>query len=346
MLGIYADRIAGGVSAVSVESDGVRVGEIGEAGFAAYRPEAQAVIAEAIADGGAASACAAGRVVEDIAAGLVDRLGGAEMIGFHGETLHHQPLRRETRQAGDGQMLADAAGLPVVWDFRDADMTMGGAGRPLLPVFLHALMNGQGATCVFDFGRVMTLMFVDPGKDPAEPGALLAFDAAPGLARLQTAPDSRTEQAVASFGSALKFPDWDDAVVENLCDAAYAMKIPPKVLDRDDFPQLSVAQIGVGSACAAIAVSAAGAAQHLPAIPARFFLSGAGAAIPGFDRLLSAALGEPVESLDAICAPLALRPAMVAYLAARVSAGLPTTYPATTGIAAPTGGGVISFPRG
>src|SRR5450631_792887 len=63
----------------------------------------------------------------------------ADIIGFHGQTILHQPERRRTRQIGDAAVLARATGTEVACDFRTADVAAGGEGAPLVPVFHAAL---------------------------------------------------------------------------------------------------------------------------------------------------------------------------------------------------------------
>jgi anhydro-N-acetylmuramic acid kinase len=84
-------------------------------------------------------------VVETAHAELLARFPDAALLGVHGQTLAHDPRGRGTHQAGDGSLLAEALGKPVVWDFRRADVEMGGEGAPLAPFFHFACARRIGA---------------------------------------------------------------------------------------------------------------------------------------------------------------------------------------------------------
>ena len=111
-----------------------------------------------------------------------------EVVGFHGQTLAHEPRGRGTHQLGDGDALAEALECDTVWDFRSADVALGGEGAPLAPFFHFACAQWTGATAPVAFlnlGGVGNLTWVDPTRGtPEAPGALLAFDTGPANAPL------------------------------------------------------------------------------------------------------------------------------------------------------------------
>ena len=71
----------------------------------------------------------AAELVETAHAELLSEFSGAEIVGFHGQTLAHEPGGRGTHQAGDGSILAEVLELPVIWDFPQQRCGTGRAGR-------------------------------------------------------------------------------------------------------------------------------------------------------------------------------------------------------------------------
>src|SRR5579863_122170 len=110
----------------------------------------------------------------------------AELVGCHGQTLYHQGeaapfLGRKlavTWQTGEGAILAARVGVPVVSDFRPADMAAGGKGAPLVP-FLDFLLyrDGRVGRIVQNIGGIANLTAIPAG---ASIDQVLAFDTGPG----------------------------------------------------------------------------------------------------------------------------------------------------------------------
>ena len=65
-----------------------------------------------------------------------------DFIGFHGQTIYHDPLEKISKQIGDGNLLSQLTKKTVVYDFRQNDIKNGGEGAPLAPIF-HRLIVKQ-----------------------------------------------------------------------------------------------------------------------------------------------------------------------------------------------------------
>jgi anhydro-N-acetylmuramic acid kinase len=109
-----------------------------------------------------------------------------ELVGCHGQTLYHQPRpaayagRRFacTWQLGEAQLIANTLGIPVVSNFRPADMLAGGQGAPLVPLMDYVLFaDARRGRVLQNIGGIANLTAIPPG---AAPESLIAFDTGPG----------------------------------------------------------------------------------------------------------------------------------------------------------------------
>ena len=64
-----------------------------------------------------------------------------DLVGFHGQTIFHDPQNKITKQLGDGNLLSQLTKKTVVYDFRKKDLENGGQGAPLTPIFHNLLSN-------------------------------------------------------------------------------------------------------------------------------------------------------------------------------------------------------------
>lgn len=352
-LGAMSGTSLDGVDAAMVLTDGEQVLDFGPHAYRPYSEAERGVIRLALGRWpGEPGVAEAAEVVETAHVELLSRFTGAELVGFHGQTLAHDPRGRGTHQAGNGEMVALALGVSTVWDFRSADVQMGGQGAPLVPFFHHALARRLGATAplaFLNFGGVGNVSWINPRlPDPQHDGALLAFDTGPAnapvndLMRVRLGLDQDEGGALALQGQA------DEAVLQTFLAMPYFFKIPPKSLDRNDFHRLLdlVAPLSDADAAATLTAAAAAAvargAEHFPAPVDRLLVAGGGR----HNRALMAALSArlpgvaPVETvgLDGDM----MEAQAFAHLAVRVLYGLPTSAPATTGVAAAVGGGRVA----
>ncbi|OCX63033.1 anhydro-N-acetylmuramic acid kinase [Thioclava sp. SK-1] len=349
-----------GVDAALLLTDGARILDFGRHGYRAFSQQERAVLHAALGLWpGADGVDAAAEIVETAHAELLSDFLDADVIGFHGQTLAHDPMgaagSRRTHQAGDGAILAEVLGRPVVWDFRSADVEMGGQGAPLAPYFHFACAKWAGLTqpCVFlNLGGVGNVTWVDPRKSgPEEAGAVLAFDTGPANAPINDLMRARRQMERDEGGALALSGQADPAVVETFLSHRYFHKIPPKSLDRNEFRDilelvnpLSDAD-AVASLVAIAAASVAAGFDHFPSAPAAVHVCGGGrlneAVMTALARILPCPVG-PVEDLGLNGDMLEAQ--AFAYLAVRVARGLPTSGPSTTGVAAQIGGGRLSRP--
>lgn len=354
VLGTMSGTSLDGVDAAMVLTDGTQVLDFGPKAYRPYSEDERAVIRAAFGRWpGEPGVAQAAEVVESAHVALISRFSNVQLVGFHGQTLAHEPGGRGTHQTGNGAVLAQVLGLPVVWDFRSADVALGGQGAPLVPFFHHALARRMGASrplAMLNLGGVGNVTWIDPGHaQPEAPGALLAFDTGPANAPLNDLMLLRRGEAQDAGGALALAGTADPAVVQAFLAHGYFHRMPPKSLDRNAFALLpAVAHLSDADALATLAACAAAAvargAEHFPQDIDRLLVAGGGR----HNRALMQALARhfpkvsPVESqgLDGDM----LEAQAFAYLAARVLAGLPTSAPGTTGVPAAVGGGQISQP--
>ncbi|MGO9127477.1 MAG: anhydro-N-acetylmuramic acid kinase [Terriglobales bacterium] len=165
----------------------------------------------------------------------------AELVGCHGQTIYHQGeaaafLGRKlavTWQTGEGAVIAARVGLPVVSDFRPADMAAGGKGAPLVP-FLDFLSyrDGRIGRIVQNIGGIANLTAIPAGASSAQ---VIAFDTGPGnmvidamMQRFFRKPYDRNGRTAAS-GRVL------DRVVTDILHEAFFLRKPPKTAGREEF---------------------------------------------------------------------------------------------------------------
>jgi anhydro-N-acetylmuramic acid kinase len=274
-----------------------------------------------------------------------EKLPGVDIVGFHGQTLIHRPGERFTLQIGDGPALAKRLGLPVVYDFRAADVAAGGQGAPLVPVYHQALVRAAGLAgpmVVLNIGGVANLTFIDAG-DP------IAFDCGPGNALIDDLMQRRTGVPMDQGGGVAAAGKIDSVALAALLAHPYFDLAPPKSIDRNMFSAAPVEALSLPDAAATLteftAQSIARGFSHLPSEPAVAVLCGGGAHnltlrwdlmqhLP-CGLILAEALGWSSDAMEAQA---------FAYLAVRRLKDLPITFPTTTGIRTPLPGGLIAAP--
>ena len=263
-----------------------------------------------------------------------------DVIGFHGQTLLHDPAGRRTWQIGDGGMLARATRISVVNDFRSADVAAGGQGAPLAPLYHAALAQDLvRPLAVLNLGGVGNVTWIGEGA-----GNLLAFDTGPANALLDDWVARKTGASHDAGGALAKMGKVDVGALESLLDHPYFAAPPPKSLDRNAFDPGPVAGLtpedGAATLLAFTVEAVARSLAWLPAPPQRWLVTGGGRHNPVLMQALALRLEASVEAVEAVgWNGDALEAQAFGYLAVRSLAGLPLSLPGTTGVPEPICGG-------
>src|SRR5712671_5447668 len=206
-IGLMSGTSYDGVDVALIETDGEEIGRLGPTGYRPYSDPEREVVRRAIAvaanltdrNARPAMLAEAEELVTDMHAEAVEAFLAANgmppsevaVVGFHGQTVLHRPDRGLTIQLGNGAALAGRLGIPVVYDFRAADVAAGGQGAPVVPVFHRAMVRTLERPYpigVLNLGGVANLTFIDEKDD------LIAFDSGPGNALIDDFVRLRTGQ--------------------------------------------------------------------------------------------------------------------------------------------------------
>jgi anhydro-N-acetylmuramic acid kinase len=291
-----------------------------------------------------------------------------ELIGCHGQTLYHQGepelfLGRKlatTWQTGEAAVIAARVGVPVISDFRVADMAVRGKGAPLVP-FLDYLLyrDPRIGRVVQNIGGIANLTAIPPRATSAQ---VMAFDTGPGNMVIDAVMEHLFNQAFDRDGQVAASGNVLQKVLNDLLWTSFFKRKPPKTAGREEFGQgflrhflwscgRAAKQDVVATATALTAKSIADALRRFVTSKnnsyREFIVSGGGAKNPtllamlanelgpmGLEIRLSDEFGLPAEAKEAVA---------FALLAYQTWNRRPSNVPSATGASKPAILGKISY---
>lgn len=265
----------------------------------------------------------------------------ADIIGFHGQTILHAPDQHRTWQIGDAALLSHITRLPVIYDFRSADVQAGGQGAPLVPLFHAALAQTlEKPLLIVNIGGVANATWL------GENGEIIACDTGPGNGPLDDLVQAYLGQAYDKDGALAASGRVDEARLEVLLAHPFFAAPPPKSLDRLSFSTLiaqATADLSPSDACATLTafICQTITLARWPAPPRQVLITGGGRHNKTLMSGLAKSFSVPVKSVEEIgWNGDALEAQCFAFLAVRSAMGLPLSLPTTTGVPAPQTGGL------
>ena len=291
----------------------------------------------------------------------------AQLVGLHGQTVFHHPTRQNpaTLQLGEPAYLVEALRVPVVSNFRVADLAAGGQGAPLATAFHVAVFARRGRqVCVQNLGGIanVTSMAWTRGRAPA----VRAFDTGPANVLLDLAMRHFTggKQSMDRNGAWAARGVPCAALLGEWLRHPYFARRPPKSTGRELFgepffarvwPRMRAARLSRYDVLATLTEFTAQSVvlnyrRHLPAPPDTVILTGGGAANPVLAAALRRELLAWSDAIEIVPAEAAgwprqsIEAAAFAWLAHLRVEGQPGNLPATTGAKRPVLCGQMAEP--
>jgi anhydro-N-acetylmuramic acid kinase len=295
------------------------------------------------------------------------KVGKLDLVGCHGQTIYHQgePARylgkliASTWQTGEGSVIAGRLGVPVVSDFRPADMAAGGKGAPLVPFLDYALFrDARRGRIVQNIGGIANLSAIPAG---AKPESVMAFDTGPGNMLMDQLVQKLFSKAYDRNGAIAARGQVLEPVIARMLRAPYFGQKPPKTAGREEYgrqyAQAFFKLCGRAAQPDVIATATALTARSISQAITRFVLprgqfhdyivSGGGTQNRTLMRMLSdemSALGLKVKHTDNFGIPSQAKEAVAfAILAYQTWHRRPGNIPSATGAKRPAVLGKISY---
>ena len=302
-----------------------------------------------------------GELFAEAARGVAQQAGtdltDVDLIGSHGQTIHHVPVPRQegrhavrsSLQIGEPAVIAERTGVTTIADFRARDLAAGGEGAPLTPIAHHALFaHPDRGRVLLNLGGIANVTILPAGAPSA---AVTGFDTGPGnvlldeFVRVTALSDRRYDDEGRLAAKGRVQPD----LLTHLLQHPFVRRRPPKSTGREAFGpafvgqfrgRLHAASIGDLDGLATLAAFTVEAVVLnlrefvFPQITVHeVVVTGGGARNAFLMRRLAAALPEcTVATSDDIGFPgRALEATAFAWLAYLTAAGRPGNLPAVTG---------------
>jgi anhydro-N-acetylmuramic acid kinase len=250
IIGLMSGTSMDGLDAALMEFEGTTPKDFGWRMLAfeafPYNAERRAQLRAAVDGGRPADLCRlhadlgewSAEAVTGVCAASGTPLDSVDAVGSHGHTVWHIPPkdgRGATLQLGDPSTIAERTGVPVVSDFRTADVAAGGHGAPLVPWPDRILFSLPGkGRALQNLGGIGNVTWLPP-RESKEP--LLAFDTGPANVLLDLAADAATDgaQRCDMDGALAARGRVDEALLERLTAHPFFELAPPRSTGRELF---------------------------------------------------------------------------------------------------------------
>lgn len=276
----------------------------------------------------------------------LDIVRSCDLIGFHGQTIYHNPKKKISIQLGNPTKLARMFNKNVIFDFRSKDLELGGQGAPLAPIYHQFIIkefNLELPSCILNIGGVSNLTYWDGNK-------LIGFDTGPGNALMDNYMSIISDKSFDENGTLASKGIPDKKLIKKFLNDDFFKSPPPKSLDKHSFINFYnellkkiYSNADLMATLAELTIeSIVSSFKFLPHKVNSILITGGGYRNIHLmnrleDRLRLKITNEKKLGIDFDY----IESELIAYLSARSIYNLPITFPTTTGVLSPLSGGKL-----
>ena len=295
------------------------------------------------------------KVVNEISLKYNDEI---DFIGFHGQTIFHNPEKKITKQLGEGNLLSQIVNKRVIYDFRQKDLKNNGQGAPLTPIFHHLLSQNinkkykiEFPVCFINIGGISNITKISKKNEILEEN-LEAFDLGPGNCLIDEWIRKNSNKNFDLGGSIAKSGKINQLILNQIIDN-FKIESYEKSLDIKDFDISFARGLSLEDGCATItnftAYLIAKGIEHSnlnSTKPIKYLICGGGRKnsflIQNIKDYLSNNKNISLDTIDKYSYDGDyVESQAFGYLAIRSFLNLPISFPKTTGCKTPTVGGKL-----
>ena len=295
------------------------------------------------------------KIVIDISSKYQDEV---DFVGFHGQTIFHNPEQKISKQLGDGKLMSQLVKKKIIYNFRQEDMINKGQGAPLTPIFHNLLSKKINENhqidfpiCFLNIGGISNITKIIK-KDEKSEDNIEAFDSGPGNCMIDEWVRKNSKNNFDENGSIAKSGKIDQLILNQAIDNFQIDKFD-KSLDVKNFDISFVRGLSLEDGCATItnftAYLIAKGIEHSNGNnikPIKYLICGGGRRntflIQSIKDYLSHKQNISLNSIDDYSLNGDyIESQAFGYLSIRSFLNLPISYPKTTGCKTPTVGGEL-----
>ena len=295
------------------------------------------------------------KVVNEISLKYNDEI---DFIGFHGQTIFHNPEKKITKQLGEGNLLSQLVNKRVIYDFRQEDLKNNGQGAPLTPIFHHLLSQNinkkykiEFPVCFINIGGISNITKISKKNEILEEN-LDSMDIGPGNCLIDEWIRKNSNKNFDLGGSIAKSGKINQLILNQIIDN-FKIESYEKSLDIKDFDISFARGLSLEDGCATItnftAYLIAKGIEHSNlngTKPIKYLVCGGGRKnsflIQNIKDYLSNNKNISLDTIDKYSYDGDyVESQAFGYLAIRSFLNLPISFPKTTGCKTPTVGGKL-----